>query len=409
MANVLGELFQNIADAIRSKTGSTDTLKPNQFPGAIEGITAGGGEGEKPFDCHSVTFVYGDKSYVRSVADGDTCADPVERGLIPTPTKESTAQYDYTFYGWGASDGGAADANILKNITADKTVYAIFAATARLYTITFYDDDGTTVLATKQFGYGTVPSYTPTKEGAAFGKWTPTPTAVTGDASYTASWKTVIASGTCGANAFWELDANYVLTISGTGWTNGFQKSSAGNSMTFYDRPWSAYYSNIVEVVVESGITAVRDGLFASLSALKRASIADGVTQLGGGLFYVCKALESVSLPPSVTSIGKLCFNGCDGLIDFSIPSGVVTIGEYAFRRGLSQIASITIPATMTTIEPNTFAEAWVQGVVFAETNGWWVSTNSSATSGTAIDVTNPYTNKTNLIDTYKTYYWKRT
>lgn len=44
MANVLGELFQDIADAIRSKTGSTDTLKPNQFPEAIEGITGGGEE-----------------------------------------------------------------------------------------------------------------------------------------------------------------------------------------------------------------------------------------------------------------------------------------------------------------------------------------------------------------------------
>lgn len=170
------------------------TLVPDNIAEGVEiagvvGTHVGGGEVEKPFDCHSVTFVYGDKSYVRSVADGDTCADPVERGLIPTPTKESTAQYDFTFYGWGASDGGAADANILKNITADKTVYAIFTATAVLYTITYLDDDGVTVLKTESLTYGATPSYTPAKDGYSFVAWIPEVSPVVGDSTYTASWE----------------------------------------------------------------------------------------------------------------------------------------------------------------------------------------------------------------------------
>ena len=45
MANVLGTLFQNIADAIRSKTGGTDTMKPSDFPEHIKNISIGtGGE-----------------------------------------------------------------------------------------------------------------------------------------------------------------------------------------------------------------------------------------------------------------------------------------------------------------------------------------------------------------------------
>ena len=36
--NVLGVLFKNIADAIRSKTGNAGTLVPNQFPTAINSI-----------------------------------------------------------------------------------------------------------------------------------------------------------------------------------------------------------------------------------------------------------------------------------------------------------------------------------------------------------------------------------
>lgn len=43
MANVLGELFRNIAAAIREKTGDTATMKPADFPEKISNIEAGGG------------------------------------------------------------------------------------------------------------------------------------------------------------------------------------------------------------------------------------------------------------------------------------------------------------------------------------------------------------------------------
>lgn len=42
MANALGTLFKDIADAIRGKTGSTKTMKPAEFPSAIAGIITGG-------------------------------------------------------------------------------------------------------------------------------------------------------------------------------------------------------------------------------------------------------------------------------------------------------------------------------------------------------------------------------
>ena len=46
MANVLGTLFQDIADAIRTKTGGTDTMAPANFPAEILAITTGsGGDG----------------------------------------------------------------------------------------------------------------------------------------------------------------------------------------------------------------------------------------------------------------------------------------------------------------------------------------------------------------------------
>jgi hypothetical protein len=43
MANALGTLFKDVADAIRAKTGDTGTMKPAQFPEKIASITGGGG------------------------------------------------------------------------------------------------------------------------------------------------------------------------------------------------------------------------------------------------------------------------------------------------------------------------------------------------------------------------------
>lgn len=149
---------------------------------------------------HYVTFM--DETgtvelYKRPVADGDDCADPVERLLMDEPTKKSTVQYNYTFSGWATTAGGSADNNALKTVTEDRIVYVAFAESLVYYTISYYDEDGTTLLTSENLTYGSKPNYTPTKSGYAFLGWTPTVIAVTGDASYTAQWmiRTTFAEG----------------------------------------------------------------------------------------------------------------------------------------------------------------------------------------------------------------------
>lgn len=46
MSNALGNLFGDIADAIREKNGETATMKPTAFAEAIRAIEVGGGSGE---------------------------------------------------------------------------------------------------------------------------------------------------------------------------------------------------------------------------------------------------------------------------------------------------------------------------------------------------------------------------
>jgi len=183
--SVLNDLFQDIADSIRTKTGGSDKLTPAQFPGEIAGISGG----TSPY-LRCVTFLNHDGTElgVKPVAVGDDCADPIERGIFTTPTRESDVQYDYTFSGWSATQGGTASSDALKEVNEDRTVYAAYTGAVRYYTITYYDTDGTTVLKTESLPYGAVPSYEPLHDSYTFDKWTPDPVPVTGDASYTVQW-----------------------------------------------------------------------------------------------------------------------------------------------------------------------------------------------------------------------------
>lgn len=349
------EDYEAACNSIRGKTGKTDLIKSGNLSAEIDSIQTGGSGGGSAEGCVTVTFMNGNvELFSRPVYIGDDCPDPITQGRFDTPTKESTAQYNYTYYGWGASDGGAADANILKNITEDKTVYAIFTATVRTYTITFYDEDGTTVLATKQVPYGTVPSYTPTKSGKAFDKWTPTLVPVTGNASYTASWVSALGSGSCGENATWLLGADGVLTISGTGAVTDYSMTMVSSKIVT-TAPWQPHNSKITAFVVKDGITSVGNYVLYKHTSLISVTIADSVTRIGEYAFNGCTALTGVAIGNGVESIGRYAFSGCKGLTDIDIPARVNRLNDSTFR-GCSGLTTITIPDSVTYIGDGAFS-----------------------------------------------------
>ena len=161
-------------------------------------------------DLRYVTFKNGSTTvYTKPVAVGDDCVDVLAKGLLTkTPTKASTAQYNYTYSGWSLTNGGNASSTALSNVTENRTVYAAFTSSVRSYTITYYDSDGTTVLTTQTLYYGVTPSYTPKKDGYVFEGWTVTPVAVAGNASYTAKWSVAPAFSTMTWAEISEASAN---------------------------------------------------------------------------------------------------------------------------------------------------------------------------------------------------------
>ena len=72
--------------------------------------------------------------YTNSVRSGGTAQDPVAAGLIPAPTRASTADTVYTYRGWDQS---------LENITVNTTFTANFTTSVRRYTVQWMYDAST--------------------------------------------------------------------------------------------------------------------------------------------------------------------------------------------------------------------------------------------------------------------------
>ena len=116
---------------------------------------------------------------------------PVEYGQVPThadPIKEESIGYTYTFTGWSPQ---------IVAVTGDATYRATYSSTRKSYTITWLNEDGSLIDKTT-VEYGMVPTHAnPTKAATVeftytFAGWTPQVVAVAGDATYTATFSSIV-------------------------------------------------------------------------------------------------------------------------------------------------------------------------------------------------------------------------
>lgn len=123
----------------------------------------------------------------------------------------------------------------------------------------------------------------------------------------------IIASGTIG-DITWELDSNGILTIRGAGnlpdWTKPAPKSVGKHYLPTEDptAPWYPYLSEILYIVIESGITGI-----------------------GDYSFYGCTNVQSITCeavtPPTC---GSEAFGGIDTSIPLIVPENSVTAYQSA-------------------------------------------------------------------------------
>ncbi len=229
-----------------------------------------------------------------------------------------------------------------------------------------------------------------------------------------------------------------------------FEDCSGLTSITIPDSVTSIGYNafsgcnKLTSVTIGRGVTSIRDYAFSSCDNIENITVANGnpfyhsagdclietnsktlvagckksviptdgsVTSIGSYAFEGRSSLTSIMIPNSVTSIGERAFSGCSSLTSITIPDSVTSIGSFAFF-GCNSLTSIAIPDSVTSIGYQAFGGcSKLTSVTFANPNGWWYASNSSATSGTSIssvDLSDPSTAATYLTSTYRNYYWKR-
>ena len=144
-----------------------------------------------------------------------TCLDGVPQESAPAdPTKPATAANTYTFVGWSKHmNSTTADADAQTDVIADRTIYAAYTATARTYTVRFYN--GTTLLETDTgIPYGGSTTYdgtTPVSSDGAeypFQGWSPAPTNIQGDTSCYAQFRDPMENEQTITDTWAEIFAN---------------------------------------------------------------------------------------------------------------------------------------------------------------------------------------------------------
>ncbi len=155
-------------------------------------------------------------------------------------------------------------------------------------------------------------------------------------------------SGACGENLTWKLDDNGTLTISGTGEMYDFGAYGEGN-------PWFNFCYDVVNIVIENGVTSIGENAFWGFSNLTAVSMPKSVKRIGYWAFGMCESLTSIDIPDSVTNIEYGAFIDCRSLTNIVIPNGIKSIENNLFTDCIS-LTSITIPDSVTSIGGSSFA-----------------------------------------------------
>ena len=166
--------------------------------------------------------------------------------------------------------------------------------------------------------------------------------------------------GTCGNDLEWTLDAEGLLTITGTGAMDNYQiillSSTENGDVYTTDTPWKSYEDYIKRIEISKGVSSIGNSAFYYCSKLSGVTIPESVTRIGQDAFMGCGNLTDITIPDGVTSIEDGTFSGCRSLTGVIIPEGVVSIGYSSFQ-GCENLSSVTIPDSLTSI--GWYAFAW--------------------------------------------------
>ena len=302
--NNLTDFLTDVADAIRSKKGTTAKINPQNFSLEIASIESGGGGATPSASKNDVTFY----DYEGTILYSYTKEDFLSLNEMPSlPTREGLI-----CQGWNYT---------MEDAVAYVSKYGVLNVGA-----TYITDDGKTRLYIRIAAKGrmNVPLYfSQTVANGVTIDW--------GDGSAT---QTLSGTGNVNTTHTYAEIGEYRISLNPvSGCTLGLGDGSSSYCVMGSTSNNGRVYCNMLQSVeVGRNVTSIGDYAFSSCYSLSSVVISDGVTRIGNSAFYSCYSLSSVVIPQGVTSIGTYAFYNCYSLSSIVIPQGVTSIGNNAFK-----------------------------------------------------------------------------
>jgi hypothetical protein len=95
---------------------------------------------------------------------------------------------------------------------------------------------------------------------------------------------------------------------------------------------------------------------------IRNVSLPEGITAIPAQFFYECTSLEKITIPKSVTVIDSYAFLRCTSLEEIKLPEGLESIGQYAFALCTS-LAKVNIPDSVTYIGSLSFTDTLIDSI----------------------------------------------
>ena len=281
----------------------------------------------------------------------------------PTPTREASSAYYYTFKGWDKE---------LTNVTKSFTTKAVF------------DAHGVSKQITLKPSNGQPDSVITVTYGEAYDLGTPVNTGFTFLGWFANETLAIPTSGT------WEYEGVSVVTAKwGTGYYE-FVENEDGYTVSLTDEGKS-----VSEIVIpisfnNKPVTALGANFSRENTKIEKISIPATIKKIPNYAFYKCTKLSEVVLNEGLERIGAYAFDGCK-LKTLIVPSTCRVIENSAFEYN-SELYHIYLPISVVTVEQYAFYSINASAYICIE-HDYVPSWGSYWRSGTPV-----YTNCTKLV-----------
>lgn len=174
--------IQNLIDVANETTEESHA----DLTSAIDTLIDGYMSGESAEYFRYVTFMNADNETIAQTATVEPLYS-YSMSKAPYVRKEPTIDTAYSLVGWSLTPNGEITTSALAVMKDDVTLYPIYEASVRKYTVSFYN--GGALVHTESVPYGGSSSYTHEIPGAWFLGWNPVPENITSDIKCYGTWE----------------------------------------------------------------------------------------------------------------------------------------------------------------------------------------------------------------------------